>query len=33
MTGDTGTKRYMAPEVHRKDPSYTVAVDIYRCIP
>jgi len=29
MTGDTGTKRYMAPEVHRNDPHYSVKADIY----
>jgi len=29
MTGDTGTKRYMAPEVHRNDTIYSVKADIY----
>jgi len=29
MTGETGTKRYMAPEVHRNDPHYSTGADLY----
>jgi len=29
MTGNTGTKRYMAPEVFRCEPNYDAKVDIY----
>ena len=37
MTGNTGTKRYMAPEVHRNDPTYSVILNTFPptspCIP
>lgn len=29
MTGNTGTKRYMAPEVFRKEKDYGTGVDVY----
>lgn len=29
MTGETGSYRFMAPEVFRRDPSYNESVDVY----